>query len=84
MQVWNARYMTAAIEHLYRTVPDVVALDAAIAGAAPVAHAHVNSLRRYELNRQPSPAGQLRPLRKVKDLDRGIPTSPLGVNGDKH
>jgi hypothetical protein len=32
----------------------------------------------------PCPAGQLRALRIVDDADRGIPTPPLGVNGDKH
>lgn len=84
MQIWNARYMTASIDHLHQHLPDLIADDAAIAGVAPVAHAHVNSLGRYELNRQPPPAGQLRPLRMVDDADRAIPTPPLGVNGDKH
>lgn len=84
VQIWNARYMTASIDHLHQHLPDLIADDAAIAGVAPVAHAHVNSLGRYELNRQPPPAGQLRPLRMVDDADRAIPTPPLGVNGDKH
>jgi len=57
---------------------------AAIAGVAPVTHAHVNSLGRYELNRQPPPAGQLRPLRHITDDNAALPTPPLGVNGDKH
>jgi sugar diacid utilization regulator len=84
MQVWNARYMTAAIDHLHQTHPDVVADDAAITGVAPVTHAHVNTLGRYDLNRQP-PISGLRPLRRVdQDLERGVPTPPLGVNGDKH
>ncbi len=85
VQVWNARYMTASIDHLHRTLPDLIADEEAIAGVvAPVTHGHVNSLGRYDLNRQPPPAGQLRPLRVVDDVDRGIPTPPLGVNGDKH
>jgi hypothetical protein len=62
--------MTAAIEQLHRTVPNLVADDAAIEGVAPVADAHVNSLGRYELNQQPRPAGQLRPLRLVENIDR--------------
>ncbi|MGI8412347.1 MAG: hypothetical protein ACR2QA_07600 [Solirubrobacteraceae bacterium] len=62
----------------------LVADDKAIAGTAPVAHAHVNSLGRYELNRQPPPTGQLRPLRIIDQADRDIRTPPLGVNGDKH
>ena len=36
VQVWNARYMTASIDHLHRTQPDVVGDDAAITGVAPV------------------------------------------------
>ncbi len=85
VQVWNARYMTASIDHLHRTAPDLVADDDAIARVTPVAHAHVNSLGRYELNRQPPPPGHLRPLRTVDDADdREIPTAPLGVSGDKH
>ena len=84
VQVWNARYMTAAIDHLHRTLPDLVADDTASAGVAPIARAHVNSLGRYELNRQPPPAGQLRPLRLVEDIDQPRPTPPLGVSGDKH
>ena len=55
-----------------------VADNDAIAGVAPVAHAHVNSLGRYDLNRQPPAAGQLRPLRLVEDIDRVGPTPPLG------
>ena len=46
--------MTASIDHLHATRPDVVA-DDAVARVAPVAHAHVNSLGRYDLNRQPPP-----------------------------
>lgn len=84
VQVWNARYMTASIDHLHHSQPDVVADDAAVAGVAPVTHAHVNSLGRYELHRQPPPAGQLRPLRPPDDNYRAIPTPPLAVSGDKH
>ena len=82
IQVWNARYMTAAIDHLHRHLPTLVADDAAIAGVAPVAHTHVNSLGRYELDRQPPPAGQLRPLRVVEDIDRlsrGRPENCVGA-----
>jgi len=66
------------------TQPALVADDRALAGVAPVTHAHVNSLGRYELNRQPPAAGQLRPLRLAGEIDRAVPTSPLGVSGDKH
>jgi TnpA family transposase len=83
VQVWNARYMTVAIDHLHNTLPNLVADDTAIAGVAPVAHAHVNSLGRYDLDREPPPAGQLRPLRLGEDTDRAGPTPPLGVSGDK-
>jgi TnpA family transposase len=85
IQVWNARYMTAAIDHLHNHIPNVLADDTAIAGIAPIAYAHVNTLGRYELNRQPPPTGQLRPLR-LGEHDEQLPglTPPLGVNGDKH
>jgi hypothetical protein len=85
VQVWNARYMTAAIDHLHATTPDVVADESAVARVAPVAHAHFNSLSRYDLHRQPPPAGHLRPLRRadVDDARRGL-TPPLGVSGDKY
>ena len=46
VQVWNARYMTASIDHLHATRPDIVADESAVARVAPVAHAHVNSLGR--------------------------------------
>jgi len=85
VQVWNARYMTASIDHLHATKPDVVADETALARVAPVTHAHVNSLGRYDLHRQPPPAGHLRPLRRIdQDSRRGVPTPPLGVSGDKH
>ena len=69
---------------LYHAQPDVVADEAAISGVAPVTHAHVNTLGRYELHRQPPPAGQLRPLRQSDENDGAIPAPPLGVSGDKH
>ncbi len=76
--------MTAAIDHLHAVNPGIVADPEALSRIALVAHGHVNPLGRYELNRQPPPAGQLRPLRQ-HDLDyRDIPTPPLGVSGDKH
>jgi TnpA family transposase len=85
VQVWNARYMTASIDHLHATKPDVVADETAIARVAPVTHAHVNSLGRYDLHRQPPPAGHLRPLRRAVDnSERAVLTPPLGVGGDKH
>jgi hypothetical protein len=85
VQVWNARYMTASIDHLHATKPDVVADETALARVAPVTHAHVNSLGRYDLHRQPPPAGHLRPLRRIdQDSRRDVPTPPLGVSGDKH
>jgi hypothetical protein len=85
VQVWNARYMTASIDHLHTTKPDVVADETALARVAPVTHAHVNSLGRYDLHRQPPRAGHLRPLRVVgDDTDRTVLTPPLGVSGDKY
>ena len=85
VQVWNARYMTASIDHLHATKPDVVADETALARVAPVTHAHVNSLGRYDLHRQPPPAGHLRPLRQVAAASEGSAlTPPLGVSGDKH
>lgn len=84
IQIWNARYMTAAIDHLHQAEPDVVADEQAVSRVAPVAHAHVNSLGRYELHRQPPPAGRLRPLRETSDDRPATPTPPQGVSGDKH
>lgn len=85
VQVWNARYMSASIDQLHATKPDVVADETAVARVAPVTCAHVNSLGRYDLHRQPPPAGHLRPLRRVDDAsDRAVLTPPLGVSGDKH
>jgi TnpA family transposase len=84
IQVWNARYMTAAIDHLHHTSPELVADDTAIAGVSPIAHAHVNTLGRYDFNRQPPPPGQLRPLRENHDAGPAGLTPPLGVSGDKH
>jgi TnpA family transposase len=85
IQVWNARYMTAAIDHLRTTKPALVADEGAISRLAPIAHAHVNSLGRYDLARQPPPDGRLRPLRHHReDATTAIPTPPLGVSGDKH
>ncbi len=85
IQVWNARYMTAAIDHLRSTHPREVASDEAIARLAPVSHAHVNSVGRYDLTAKPPQDGRLRPLRQAHVEAAGeIPTPPLGVNGDKH
>ena len=85
VQVWNARYMTASIDHLHATKSDVVRDETAVARVAPVACAHVNSLGRYDLHRQPPPAGHLRPLRRVQEVnERAVLTPPLGVSGDKH
>jgi len=80
----HVAHVLAKLDARDRTQPDVVADDAAIAGVAPVTHAHVNTLGRYDLNRRP-PISGLRPLRRVDpDLERGVPTPPLGVSGDKH
>jgi Tn3 transposase DDE domain-containing protein len=85
VEVWNARYMTAAIDHLHTTRPDAVADETSVARVAPVAHAHGNSLGRYNLDRQPPPAGHLRPLRRAdEDSDHAVLTPPLGVSGDRH
>ena len=83
VQIWNARYMDAAIDHLHTNQPHIVA-DEALARIAPVHHAHINSVGRYDLGRQPPPPGQLRPLRSSQPYDRRAPTPPLGVNGDKY
>ena len=69
VRVWNARYMTASIDHLHATKPDVVADETAVARVALVTHAHVHSLGRYDLHRQPPPAGHLRPLRRGVDAE---------------
>jgi Tn3 transposase DDE domain len=63
----NVRYMTASIDHLHATKPDIVADATAIARVAPVTHAHVSSLGRYDLHRQPPPAGHSR--RRGRDRD---------------
>jgi hypothetical protein len=77
--------MTAAIDRLHTTTPDAVADETAVTRIAPVAHAHVNSLGRYDLHRQPPPAGRLRPLRRADEAgDAAVLTPPLGVSGDKH
>ncbi len=77
--------MTASIDHLHASRPDVVADETAVARVAPVAHAHVNSLGRYDLHRKPPPAGRLRPLRRAdEESDRAVLTPPLGISGDKH
>jgi Tn3 transposase DDE domain len=83
VQVWNAQYMAGAIDHLHTAKSDVLADENALARLAPVTHAHVNSLGRYELSRQPPPAGQLRPLRQPDADDQAIPTPPLGVSGGR-
>jgi hypothetical protein len=73
--------MTASIEHLHTTMPDVVADEDALARVAPVTHAHVNSLGRYDLNPQPPAAGRLRPLRQAIDAaGDAVPSPPLGVD----
>jgi hypothetical protein len=77
--------MTASIDHLHATMPDVIADETAVARVAPVACAHVNSLGRYDLHRQQPPAGHLRPLRQVAAASEASAlTPPLGVSGDKH
>ena len=53
--------MTASIDHFHAAKPDVVAHDEALSRVAPVTHAHVNSLGRYELDRQPPPPGPTPP-----------------------
>jgi TnpA family transposase len=83
VQIWNHRYMDAAIDHLRGTQPQLPVDDAILARIAPVHHAHINPVGRYDLTRQPPPAGQLRPLRPIPEAHRA-PTPPLGVNGDKH
>jgi Tn3 transposase DDE domain len=84
--VWNARYTTAALDHLHGTRPELVADDTLLARLSPVSHAHINPLGRYRFdNPDTPPGGQLRPLRDPDNDDEpGVPTPPLGVNGDKH
>jgi TnpA family transposase len=82
--VWNARYTTAALDHLAATHPELVADDTPLARLAPVGHAHINPLGRYRFdNPDGSPPGQLRPLHNPDaDEHHGWPTSPIGVSGD--
>jgi hypothetical protein len=84
VHVWNAlhdRRDRPPPHHQARPLAD----ETAIARVAPVAHAHVNSLGRYDLHRQPPPAGHLRPLRRAdEDTERTLPSGPLRVGGDKH
>ncbi len=83
--VWNARYTTAALEHLAATQPKLMGDDSALARLAPIAHAHINPLGRYRFdNPQGPPPGQLRPLHIGGDEHQARPTSPIGVSGDKH
>jgi hypothetical protein len=72
--------MTASVDHSHTAKPDVAADDQALRRVTPVSHAHVNWLGRYDLDRQPPPAGQ---LRRIDEDTRATPTPPLGVNGDK-
>ena len=53
VQIWNARYMDAAIEHFHtnhRILPPTTKRSHRI---APVHHAHINPVGRYDLARQP-------------------------------
>jgi hypothetical protein len=76
--------MTAAIDNLHATKPDVVADETPVARVAPVT-AHVNTLGRYDLHRQPPPTGRLRPLRRAyEDGDPAVLSPLLGVSGDRH
>ena len=86
MLAWNARYITRVLDHRADTHPELAADDAALSRLAPVSHAHINPLGRYRFdNPDAPPPGQLRPLhRPDADEYRGQPTSPIGVNGDKH
>lgn len=66
--------------------PNVSPTRSAVVRVAPVAHAHGNSLGRYDLHRLPPRAGHLRPLRRAdEDSDPVGLTPPLGDSGDdKH
>lgn len=83
--------MTASIDHLHATKPNMVVDETAVARVA-TGHTRarqptkLNQLaRRYDLHRQPPPAGHLRPLRQVAVASEGSAlTLPLGVSGDKH
>jgi hypothetical protein len=74
--VWNARYITAALDQLAATQPELVGDDSALARLAPVGHAHINPLGRYRFDNADSPPpGQLRPLRDPDaDALHGRPT----------
>jgi TnpA family transposase len=76
IQVWNARYMSAAIDHLRSTHPSEVARDDAIARLAPVSHAHVNSVGRYDLTAKPPQDGHRRQTLSVvfRATDGATPT----------
>jgi TnpA family transposase len=84
VQVWNARYMIASITST-RPCPTSSPTRPLSRASHRSRTAHVNSLGRYDLHRQPPPAGHLRPLRRFDDAsDRAVLTPPLGVSGDKH
>lgn len=84
--VWNARYTTAAVDHLNGIRPELVADASLLARLSPVGHAHINPLGRYRFdNPDTPPGGELRPLRDPDNHDEpSVPTPPLGVSGDKH
>ncbi|MCA1677465.1 MAG: Tn3 family transposase [Actinobacteria bacterium] len=83
---WNARYLTAAIDDVRTTQPDLVT-DDALAQLSPVGHAHVNPNGRYRFDTASTPpSGRLRSLRERTATDEQPlrPTPPILLNGDKH
>ncbi len=83
---WNARYLTAAIDAIRASQPNLIS-DDALAQLSPVAHAHVNPNGRYRFDTASTPPeGRLRPLleRAARDDQPARPTPPILANGDKH
>jgi len=83
--VWNTRYIQAAVDRIRATRPELVN-DQALAGLAPVLHAHINPYGRYRFDLTAAPqAGQLRPLNAPTAAAApasDIPTQPTPLNRD--
>jgi len=80
---WNTRYLTAAIDAVRATGPDLVS-DDALARLSPVGHAHVNPNGRYRFDTASSPAdGRLRPLRERAACDERAVRGPAIIRAGR-